>query len=186
MKKILIGILLMCSIFSLEANAAQYKWKEISQGGMNDWICYKDNVKAHGWNNIDGNWYYFYDMNGYMAHDTFVDGYYLNSDGAWTNDVPYVVQRIINVVPDSEWIYTAGNIGYEGIGIFPNKNLKDMCGSGWNAPDVNGTFVSIVENDFFVASDGTVYKAPHQAGETMYRYDDNGNIVQAYYYNNRI
>ena len=43
-----------------------------------------------------------------------------------------------------------------------------------------------IENDFFVASDGTVYKAPHQAGETMYRYDDNGNIVQAYYYNNRI
>ena len=61
-----------------------------------------------------------------------------------------VVQRIINVVPDSEWIYAAGNIGYEGIGIFPNKNLKDMCGSGWNAPDVNGTFVSIVENDFLL------------------------------------
>lgn len=50
-----------------------------------------------------------------------------------------------------------------------------MCDSGWNALDVNGTFVSIVENDFFVASDGTVYKAPHQAGETMYRYDDNRN-----------
>ena len=91
---------------------------------------------------------------------------------------------IINLVPNSEWIYTVGNVNDGGIGIFPNKNLKNMCSLGWNAPDVNGTIVTINENDFFVADDGTVYKAPHQSGDTIYRYDDNGNIVQSYYYNN--
>ena len=45
---------------------------------IDHWIGYKDNVKAHGWNNINGNWYYFYDGNGYMAYNTFVYGYYLN------------------------------------------------------------------------------------------------------------
>lgn len=91
---------------------------------------------------------------------------------------------IINVVPNSEWIYTVGNVDYGGIGIFPNKNLKNMCSLGWNAPDVNGTIVSINENDFFVADDGTVYRAPHQAYDTIYKYDESGNIVKAYYYNN--
>ena len=35
-----------------------------------------------GWNQINGVWYYMYD-NGVMAHDTVIDGYELNSTGAW-------------------------------------------------------------------------------------------------------
>lgn len=78
MKKILIRTLLMCSMFSVNAQAAQYTWKTVSEYGTDYWICYKDNLKVHGWNNINGNWYYFYDGNGYMAYNTFVYGYYLN------------------------------------------------------------------------------------------------------------
>lgn len=35
-----------------------------------------------GWNQINGIWYYMY-SNGVMAHDTVIDGYELNSSGAW-------------------------------------------------------------------------------------------------------
>lgn len=182
MKKILVGILLVSSMFSVNAQAAPYKWKTVSQYGTDYWICYKDNSKAYGWNNINGNWYYFYDRNGYMAHDTFIDGYYLNSDGAWTYDIPYVIQRIINVVPDSDWIYTVGNINSEAMGIVPNVNLKYQCRLGWNAPNVNGTIVCIDYNEYFVADDGTVFKAPHQAYDTIYKYDENGNVVAEYPY----
>jgi len=34
-----------------------------------------------GWQKIDGNWYYFYYDEGSMAHDTWIDGYYVNSNG---------------------------------------------------------------------------------------------------------
>lgn len=39
-------------------------------------------IMRTGWQKIDGTWYYFYDS-GSMAHDVWIGGYYLNSDGAW-------------------------------------------------------------------------------------------------------
>lgn len=36
-----------------------------------------------GWQYIDGNWYYFYYGDGKMAANTWIDGYYVNSSGAW-------------------------------------------------------------------------------------------------------
>ena len=40
-----------------------------------------------GWLNDKGNWYYFY-SEGNMAHDCYIDEYYLNSSGAWTSELP--------------------------------------------------------------------------------------------------
>jgi beta-glucanase (GH16 family) len=37
-----------------------------------------------GWQLIDGNWYYFYYGDGKMARNTTIDGYKLNSNGAWS------------------------------------------------------------------------------------------------------
>lgn len=53
-------------------------WKQNSTG----WWYEDGNSYATGWKLISGNWYYFY-SNGYMASNTAVDGYYLNSSGAW-------------------------------------------------------------------------------------------------------
>ncbi len=36
-----------------------------------------------GWYEIDGRWYYFYPGSGEMAHDTTVDGLYINAEGVW-------------------------------------------------------------------------------------------------------
>lgn len=37
----------------------------------------------NGWYEIDGRWYYFYPGSGEMAHDTEIDGLYVNSEGVW-------------------------------------------------------------------------------------------------------
>lgn len=36
-----------------------------------------------GWNEIDGDWHYFYPGTGEMAHDTQIDGFPIDSDGIW-------------------------------------------------------------------------------------------------------
>ena len=41
-----------------------------------------------GWQQIDGKWYYFYGESGArygaMASDTYIDGYYVDENGVWT------------------------------------------------------------------------------------------------------
>lgn len=53
-----------------------------------EWYYFwSDGTPATGWLQSGGNWYYLYPF-GDMAHDTMVSGYYLNSDGVWTKDIP--------------------------------------------------------------------------------------------------
>ena len=77
--------------------AAHAEWKQNNTG----WWYSQGNSYATSWAKIDGQWYYF-NSNGYMmtgwvndggtwyylngdgsmAHDTTIDGYYLNSNGS--------------------------------------------------------------------------------------------------------
>lgn len=185
MNKRMISLLLGVSLLAMPvmiANAASTGWQPVSNYGQTEKVYYIYENKASGWTQIDDKWYYFYSGTGYMAHDTFIDGYYVNSEGVWTDDVPYAIQRVIDVVPDSNWIYTYGNDTQDYIGILENKNFKELCRYGWNAPDVNGTVVSTMGEEFFVSSNGTVYKAPHQAYDTIYEYGNDGSIVASYPY----
>ncbi|NAS19439.1 hypothetical protein GND98_016655 [Clostridium butyricum] len=63
------------------ATGTSSSWKQNSTG----WWYAEGNSWATGWKVIDGNWYYFY-SDGYMAHDTTIDGYKLASTGAWTQN----------------------------------------------------------------------------------------------------
>lgn len=82
-KKIVAASMTMMSLLLINPITANAAWRQNSVG----WWYTEGNSYATGWKNIDGNWYYFY-SDGYMAHDTIIDGYYLNSAGAWTNDIP--------------------------------------------------------------------------------------------------
>ena len=42
-----------------------------------------DGVMVEGWNQVDGNWYYFYPGDGSRATDTWIDTFYVDSDGIW-------------------------------------------------------------------------------------------------------
>lgn len=50
----------------------------------NTWYYYNNGVMQTGWIYDNGNWYYCY-SNGKMASNTTIDGYKLNSNGAWIN-----------------------------------------------------------------------------------------------------
>ena len=192
MKKFLISVLLVTLIFSVhisivpsimaEACTISYNWSKISNYGETEWVLYCGEQKVYGWHYINGAWYYLYPSNGYMAHDTFIDGYYVNGDGAWTNDIPYEIQRIKSVIPNSKWIDTFGNNSGT-ITIRKNQNLKSLYKNGWDIPDINGSLVIFEEGgEHFVASDGTVFKTAHQAYDKIYQYDNYGNVIKEYPY----
>lgn len=68
--------------------AANSEWKQDSKG----WWYSEGNSYATGWKLIDKNWYYFY-SDGYMAHDTTIDGYNLNSSGIWADSAETLLGR---------------------------------------------------------------------------------------------
>lgn len=80
--QVIASLLIAVSIVALNPIGASAEWKQDNIG----WKWYKDDGNyAIGWQQIDGNWYYFY-YGGYMAHDTFIDrgNYYVGINGAWT------------------------------------------------------------------------------------------------------
>lgn len=81
--KVIAGSLMVASLFALNPIGANAKWKQDNKG----WWYTQDNSWATGWLKIDGKWYYF-DANGYMAHDTKIQGFKLGSDGAWVENEP--------------------------------------------------------------------------------------------------
>ena len=78
-KRILASFITLITFLALTPVVAHAEWKSNDAG----WWYTQGNSWATGWKQIDGNWYYFY-SDGYMAHDTTIQGYYLNSNGAWT------------------------------------------------------------------------------------------------------
>lgn len=59
------------------------EWKSNSKG----WWYAEGSSYATGWKKIGSDWYYFY-SDGYMAHNEKIGSYYVNSNGAWSTDVP--------------------------------------------------------------------------------------------------
>lgn len=76
--KVIASSLVVASVLALNPIGASAEWKQDS----NDWWNTEGSSWSVGWKVIDGKWYYF-NSNGYMAHDTTVNGYKLGSDGVW-------------------------------------------------------------------------------------------------------
>lgn len=91
LKKVIVSLFAAISILSLSPVAAHAEWKQDNKGW---WYKEGNSSYASGWNIINGNWYYFY-SNGYMAHNTMIDGYYLNDSGVWTGSVTELIDNEI-------------------------------------------------------------------------------------------
>lgn len=73
--------LALSSLGSVGASAAEQPYWRLNN---NNWYYYDSNGKVKtGWIYDKGNWYYCY-SSGIMARNTTIDGYYLNSNGAWS------------------------------------------------------------------------------------------------------
>lgn len=90
--KIIASSLILTSMFVLTPISANAEWKHNNKG----WWYIPDNC-ATGWWEINGNWYYFY-SDGYMAHDTVIDGFKLGSNGAWIKNDPAASEEKITEV----------------------------------------------------------------------------------------
>lgn len=95
-KRIAASFVMSVTLFAVIPVAANAEWKQSNNG----WWYSQGSSYATNWTQINGQWYYF-DSNGYMktgwindgenwyylngdgtmAHDTIIEGYYLNSSG---------------------------------------------------------------------------------------------------------
>lgn len=78
LSKIIVSTLIISSVLTLNTLGANAEWREDSNG----WWNTEGSSWSIGWRYINRKWYYFR-QNGYMAHDTIIDGYKLGSDGTW-------------------------------------------------------------------------------------------------------
>lgn len=105
----------------------------------NQWIY--DNgdgtILKNGWYWLDGNYdgyaeSYYFDSNGIMASDQWVDGYQVNSDGAWTSNG--VVQKKSSISPGTELIKS-----YEDVDLCDGLVCYEIvdCGSYYELRNVS-------------------------------------------------
>jgi len=84
--KIIASTLVATSLLALDPIGASAAWENTMANTRynkdNGWRYSDGGSYVTGWQQIDGKWYYF-DSAGSMKHDTYVNGYYLNSSGEW-------------------------------------------------------------------------------------------------------
>lgn len=76
----LLVISTVISVNSIQANASTTGWQGSNLQGW--WYVDDSGNYVTGWKYIDGNWYYMNEQ-GWMLHDTTINGYTLGSNGAW-------------------------------------------------------------------------------------------------------
>lgn len=76
LKRIMVIIITMVTVLAALPIGVSASWKQDSKGWWNS----EGNSYSVGWKQIDSKWYYF-DKSGYMAHNTIIEGYYINSNG---------------------------------------------------------------------------------------------------------
>lgn len=94
LRKLIASFLIAMSAIAINPVGASAEWKHDKTGWW-----YSDGSSWYtGWKKIERKWYYF-ESNGYMAHDRYVNGYYLNSEGYWdVSGIPTTVNQTLQGV----------------------------------------------------------------------------------------
>ena len=121
-KKIIASFVTLIALFAITPVAAHAEWKSDTTG----WWYTQGSSYDTGWNYIDGNWYYFY-SDGYMAQDTTIDGYYLNSSGAWTTPATSNASNVSTSNDKTQMVYVASS--GNGKKYHSNPNCSNMKGT---------------------------------------------------------
>lgn len=150
-RKLIISLITVIAlILVVNPIGASAEWKQDSKG----WWNKEGKSYSIGWKQIDSKWYYF-NQDGYMVHDTIINGYKIGSDGAWVQNTSI------------QTIETTLNPKWESGGI----NLK----SG-----VNADYKYCIRTKLFKVDKETILKI---AGITkgkaicVFTYDYNGNML---------
>ena len=183
MKKRVISILLgaiatltLGVSFPKEAHA---DWKKDNIG----WYYQDNNSYYTGWKLIDNNWYYFY-SDGYMATNDKIGDYFVNSTGAWTNEITADEARELIYNEDGNFLtkeMTPTKYGFSKLeycyGVdYVNTRI-------WNIPEepvydfiltnYNGDLIC----EYIVGKESkNVYILPNQGSMSAYQIQDNEKI----------
>ena len=183
MKKRVISILLgaiatltLGVSFPKEAHA---DWKKDNIG----WYYQDNNSYYTGWKLIDNNWYYFY-SDGYMATNDKIGDYFVNSTGAWTNEITADEARELICNEDGNYLTKEMTPTEYGC-----SKLEYCCGVNyvntriWNIPEepvydfiltnYNGDLIC----EYIVGRESkNVYILPNQGSMSAYQIQDNKKI----------
>ena len=193
MKKRVISILLgaiatltLGVSFPKEAHA---DWKKDNIG----WY-YQDNDSYYtGWKLIDNNWYYFY-SDGYMATNKKIGDYFVNSTGAWTNEITADEARELIYNEDGNFLtkeMTPTKYGFSKLEYCCEKDSIDF--EAWNIPDepvyifdlisygreMDGSICEVGDTiyGYIVGKESkNVYILPNQGNMSAYQIQDNKKI----------
>ena len=179
MKKRVISILLgaiatltLGISFPKEAHA---DWKKDNIG----WYYQDNNSYYTGWKLIDNNWYYFY-SDGYMATNKKIGDYFVNSTGAWTNEITADEARELIYNEDGNYltkVMTPTEYGYSKLEYCYEKDSIDY--EAWNIPDepVYVFYLAYCLREYIVGKESkNVYILPGQGGMNAYQIQDNKKI----------
>jgi hypothetical protein len=133
-------VVLTFTIYGLELNSigASASWKQDSNG----WWNTEGSSYSIGWKEIDGKWYYF-NSDGYMAHDTTINSYILGSDGAWIQSTYTNTTTQGNQKSNSDSFDVNVSLKY-------NINLDDKV-KGTNPNIIKATRQAIFDEDCYCA-----------------------------------
>ncbi|MGN0143905.1 MAG: cell wall-binding protein [Clostridium sp.] len=184
MKKVF--IFFIAAAVSLSSTICAGAWTSEGNGwvkGNLGWSYVINGIYLDGWRKIDGKIYYFYKDTNFMAHDTIIDGYYINSDGAVTFNIPDGISKIMKM--DLEYINSYFNGRGWSFYSEENVNFKVLCDGKWDVPDINGNVYWIQQGDmdcigYFVSGDD-VYVLGNQGGMDIYKVENNKIVMQIPY-----
>ena len=172
--------------FPKEAHA---DWKKDNIG----WYYQDNNSYYTGWKLIDNNWYYFY-SDGYMATNDKIGDYFVNSTGAWTNEITADEARELIYNEDGNFLtkkMTPTKYGYSKLEYRYGVDYIDI--EIWNIPDESVYVFDLI--DYGRKMDGSiceygylaykyivgkesknVYILPNQGSMSAYQIQDNKKI----------
>jgi hypothetical protein len=129
--KVISSLLIAVSLLALNPIGASAEWRQNRTG----WWYAEGSSYAIGWKLIDGKYYYF-SNNGYMMHDTYIDGYELSSDGAWVVTTPTASTTTNTTTFDVQQLQIIS-------GLYTTKSLLSCKNDGtvvdlWDTDDQSG------------------------------------------------
>jgi len=155
LSKVIASLLIVASVLALNPVGASAEWKQDSNG----WWNTEGSSWSVGWRQIDGKWYYF-GQDGYMVHDTTIDGYNIGSDGTWiqsTQNSSLTLQEDENITED--YVKSQGYKIITHLGEKDKYTLEKLMLYGSNVSGLYGQIwgVQKVDPDKYFGKQITVY-----------------------------